>query len=147
MSPLNADGWRLRKILWVSQKAFPAADHPRDRGVDLQYEAPQEVGGDLGGALKASVGDEHGETDEEPRDSQKRLMNEGDEQADKAQQQRETEQKPTQGNNRISTASRTVRVRAPSLFHIQWLTGPLRLMKYRRGHHRIGCHEALSILS
>jgi sec-independent protein translocase protein TatA len=56
----------------------------------------KEVGGDLGSALKSfRKAMNTGETDEEPRDGQKRLMNEGDEQADKAQQQqqRETEQK------------------------------------------------------
>jgi hypothetical protein len=33
------------------------------------------------------------EADDEPRDGPKRLMSEGDEQADKQQQQRETQQK------------------------------------------------------
>ena len=55
----------------------------------------KEVGGDLGSALKSfRKAMNTGETDEEPRDSQKRLMNEGDEQTDKqTDKQRETQQK------------------------------------------------------
>jgi sec-independent protein translocase protein TatA len=56
----------------------------------------KEVGGDLGSALKSfrKAMNTTGETDDEPRDSQKRLMSEGDEQTDKQQQQqRETQEK------------------------------------------------------
>ena len=54
----------------------------------------KEVGGDLGGALKSfrKPMNTNADADEPPSDSQKRLMNEGDEQSDK-QQQRETQQK------------------------------------------------------
>jgi sec-independent protein translocase protein TatA len=55
----------------------------------------KEVGGDLGSALKnfrKAMNTTGTEADDEPRDSQKRLLSEGDEQADK-QQQRETQQK------------------------------------------------------
>lgn len=62
----------------------------------------KEVGGDLGSALKSfrkamnTTGDAAEAAEEESRDSQKRLMNEGDEPADKPadkQQQRDTQQK------------------------------------------------------
>jgi sec-independent protein translocase protein TatA len=54
----------------------------------------KEVGGDLGGALKSfrKAMNTTGEADEESRDGQKSLVNDGDPQADK-QQQRETQQK------------------------------------------------------
>jgi sec-independent protein translocase protein TatA len=57
----------------------------------------KEVGGDLGSALKSfrKAMNTSGDTDEPPSDSQKRLMNEGDEQTEQTdkQQQRETQQK------------------------------------------------------
>jgi sec-independent protein translocase protein TatA len=56
----------------------------------------KEVGGDLGSALKnfrKAMNTTGSEADDEPRDGPKRLMSEGDEQADKQQQQRETQQK------------------------------------------------------
>jgi sec-independent protein translocase protein TatA len=54
----------------------------------------KEVGGDLGGALKSfrKAMNTTGETEEEPRDDQKRLMTEGDEKVE-TQPQRETQQK------------------------------------------------------
>jgi sec-independent protein translocase protein TatA len=55
----------------------------------------KEVGGDLGGALKSfrKAMNTTGETEDEPRDDQKRLMTEGDEPAADKQAQRETQQK------------------------------------------------------
>lgn len=54
----------------------------------------KEVGGDLGGALKSfrKAMNTTGEAEDEPSESQKRLMSEGEAQTDK-QQQRETQQK------------------------------------------------------